>query len=241
MLYVIDILDQPGFSFPDRFRRFLRLEKLELDWTLIDGVTDTAALGRIAEQNPSGIVISGSVRGVYENPAWMSAVEALIQEAYAQNIPLIGICFGHQLLAHALGGKVAKAPAWEFGVLPVFLRKEAQHPWLKDFPSGTLTIQTHQDQVTELPPGAKALGFSRQTAYQIFSIGSCLGIQFHPEYTREDLVLLAGQRAERLIGAGSFLHQEHVEAYADAMHETDASRSVLRHFLLSEALCKLPS
>lgn len=229
--YVIDVLDQASISFPERFRRFLEVEELDIDWVLINGVQEPEKLKEIPDLSPRGIVISGSIRGVYDSLPWMFALEELIRSAHAQGIPLFGICFGHQILAHALGGKVAKAPAWEFGVFPVYRHEEQDHPWLEGFDCGTLTCQTHQDQVTELPPGAKVHGFSRQTAYQIFSIGSCLGVQFHPEYTYEDLRFLAGERAERLINAGSFLNHEHVQAFAQKLKPADTSRRILRNFL----------
>ncbi|MEZ0368823.1 MAG: type 1 glutamine amidotransferase, partial [Candidatus Sericytochromatia bacterium] len=186
-IYVIDVLDAPGYSFPERFQRFLDFEKLKLDWVLVDGVRESHLLPGLLEQNPAGIVISGSVRGVYDDLPWLTALEDLIRRAHERSVPLLGICFGHQLLARAMGGKAEKGAGWEFGVHPVYLYPEAAHPCLEGFTSGTLTVQTHQDYVVELPPGAKALGFSRQSAYQIFSLGSCLGIQFHPEYTHQDL------------------------------------------------------
>lgn len=231
-IYVIDVLDSPGYSFPERFERFLRLEGLDTPWVLVDGIRDSAALSGLLDQNPAGIVISGSVRGVYEDLPWLPAVEDLIRGAHARNLPLLGICFGHQLLARAMGGKAAKGHTWEFGVHPVYRYAEADHPWLQGFESGTLTVQTHQDYVTELPPGATALAFSRLCAYQAFSLGSCMGVQFHPEYTREDLQLLAPQRVDRFLAAGTFQTREHVLAYAAALPTADLSRVVLRNFLL---------
>ena len=230
-IYVIDVLDSPGYSFPDRFRRFLELENLAPDWQLVDGIRDSAALIELFEKQPAGIVISGSVRGVYEDLPWLPAVEDMIRRAYDRSVPLLGICFGHQLLARALGGKAEKGHTWEFGVHPVYLYPHAEHPWLAGFASGTLTVQTHQDYITELPPGAKALGLSRLSAYQIFSIGSCLGVQFHPEYTREDLQLLSGQRVQRFLDAKAFQSEAHVLGYAAALPTADLSRVVLRNFL----------
>lgn len=236
--FVVDVLDSPGYSFPERFRRFLQLEALEPDWRLVDGIGDSAALAQLMTQNPAGIVISGSVRGVYEDLAWLPAVEDLIRRAHDRGVPVLGICFGHQLIARALGGRAEKGHTWEFGVHPVYLYPEAEHPWLQGFASGTLTVQTHQDYVTELPPGARALGLSRLSAYQIFSLGSCLGVQFHPEYTREDLQLLSGQRVQRFLDARAFQTESHVLAYAAALPTADLSRVVLRNFLLSpEAVC----
>ncbi|PKL75456.1 MAG: hypothetical protein CVV27_15275 [Candidatus Melainabacteria bacterium HGW-Melainabacteria-1] len=237
-IYVIDVLDSPGYSFPERFERFLGLEQLQVDWALVDGIRDSDSLASLLDQQPAGIVISGSVRGVYEDLPWLAAVEDLIRAAHARSVPLLGICFGHQLLARAMGGQAEKGPSWEFGVHPVYLYEGAEHPWLQGFESGCLTVQTHQDYVIALPPGATALGFSRQSAYQMFSLGSCLGIQFHPEYTREDLQLLSGQRVQRFLDARAFQTEAHVRAYAAALPPADLSRIVLRNFLLApERVC----
>ena len=230
-IYVIDVLDTPVKFFEQRFRRFLSLEELELDWELVDGVNDSRTVAGLLEKQPAGIVISGSVHGVYEEPVWQQALERLIQGAYHTSVPLLGICFGHQLLAHALGGRVKKGPGWEFGVVPIFLYPGAEHPCFEQFTTATLAVQTHQDYVVELPPGAKALAFSRQAAFQSFSIGSCLGIQFHPEYTHEDMQALAIQRIQRFLDSEAFQNEAHVRAYADAMLHADHARIVLRNFL----------
>lgn len=238
MIYVIDVLDQPGVAFAERFKRFLEFEQISLDWVLIDAITETDKLENLLEQRPAGILISGSVRGVYDDLPWIKPLEAFIRRVHQADIPLFGICFGHQLLAQALGGRSGKAPNWEFGSLPVYLYPDVQHPCLEGVESGVITLQTHQDIVWELPPGAKALGFSRQTAYQIFSLGSALGIQYHPEYTREDLQEMAPTRVDRYLETGAFQTQEHVLAYAAAMAPADASRRILRNFLLNpECLC----
>lgn len=217
-LLVVDILDQPSVSFRERWCRFLALETLAPEWDYVDMIHAPDTLAAAWAARPAGVLISGSVRGIAENPPWLEAVAQVVREAHAQSVPLLGICFGHQLLAHALGGRVEKAAAWEFGCLPVFAYPEQTHPWLSDFENGTLTVQTHQDQVVSLPAGATPLLFSEQTVYQAFGIGSCLGVQFHPEYLPEDLVATGDERAALLTQPGR-------------LQPTDASRRVLRHFI----------
>ncbi|MGV3526139.1 MAG: type 1 glutamine amidotransferase [Candidatus Sericytochromatia bacterium] len=230
-LLVIDILDQPSVSFRERWCRFLALEALNPDWDYVDMVHQPESLATAWAERPSGVLISGSVRGIYENPPWLNAVADLIRQAHALSVPLLGICFGHQLLAHALGGRAEKAPAWEFGTLPVFAYPGQTHPWLAGFEDGTLTVQTHQDQVVSLPPGAVPLLFSRQTAYQAFSVGSCLGVQFHPEYLPEDLLATGRERAALFTQERCFHSHDHLNAYLGSLQPTHASRRVLRHFI----------
>lgn len=230
-LCVLDLLDQKGLSFAEHFQRFLDTEKLQLNYQVIDGIRQQDQLPDLLKQPWSGLLISGSVHGVYERSPWILAVEALIREAHARHFPVFGICFGHQLIATALGGRVEKAPRWEFGTHPVWF--SGSHPFLTGVHSGLWTIQTHQDQVTQLPPQAVSLGFSYQTAHQILACGSCFGVQFHPEYTPETLRYLAHERSQRLLQARLFLCEEHLEQYLQQLQPVDNSRQILRNFLLS--------
>ena len=230
-LCVLDLLDQGTISFAERFQSFLEAEQLEIPYQVIDGIRQQHRLSELLEESWAGLLISGSVHGVYEQTDWIQAVEALIRAAWQRHFPVFGICFGHQLIASALGGQVAKAPRWEFGTHPVFI--QAEHPYLDGLESGFWTSQTHQDQVIALPPGAEQLGFSYQTAHQILACGSCFGVQFHPEYTADTLRYLGQQRVQRFMEARIFHSPDHLEQYLAHLRPVDASRRVLRNFLLS--------
>lgn len=126
---------------------------------------------------------TGSKYSVYDKLEWIDAVSAFIRDIGETGAPFVGICFGHQMLAHAMGGEVAKASeGWGVGVLPVeVLRTE---PWMHP-PLQTFRIQhMHQDQVQTLPPHAVVLGRSPHCDIGMFRVGdSMLGIEGHPEFT----------------------------------------------------------
>ncbi|PIQ26635.1 hypothetical protein COW36_01255 [bacterium (Candidatus Blackallbacteria) CG17_big_fil_post_rev_8_21_14_2_50_48_46] len=230
-LCVLDLLDQGTISFAERFQSFLDAEDLQIEYEVIDGIRHQHELPELLNRPWSGLLISGSVHGAYEASDWIQAVEALIRQAHARNFPVFGICFGHQLIATALGGKVEKAPRWEFGTHPVYFT--GQHPFLAGVESGIWTSQTHQDQVTELPPDAQWLGFSYQTAHQIMACGSCFGVQFHPEYTPDTLRYLGEQRVQRFLEARAFHSAEHLQQFLQVLKPIASSRKILRNFLLS--------
>ncbi|MEP1443641.1 MAG: type 1 glutamine amidotransferase [Hyphomicrobiales bacterium] len=125
-------------------------------------------------------VLSGSAHGAYEEHAFIPALEKFIQDAYAANIPLVGICFGHQIMAQALGGKVVKYDGgWGLGV----------HGYQIDLGNGPEPIRinaVHQDQVVELPKGAKVFGSSPFCENAAISYqGKAISFQPHPEFGPE--------------------------------------------------------
>jgi GMP synthase (glutamine-hydrolysing) len=120
-------------------------------------------------------LITGSRHGAYEDHPWIPPLEDLIRAIRDAGRPLVGICFGHQIVAQALGGRVVKHPGgWALGRRHYRLGggEVALHAW-------------HQDQVVELPPGAEVLGESDTTAYAMLAIGDrILTVQPHPEFER---------------------------------------------------------
>ena len=126
---------------------------------------------------------SGSKYSVYDGTQWIDDLAAFIRSIHHQ--PFVGICFGHQMLAHAMGGEVAKAKqGWGVGVLPLeILKKES---WMEP-PMQQVRIQhMHQDQVQRLPEQSILLGRSPHCDVGMFRIGeTMLGIEGHPEFTVE--------------------------------------------------------
>ena len=130
-------------------------------------------------------LITGSPKGVYDKEAWIARLGDFIRETHAQQRKLVGICFGHQILAHALGGQAEKSEkGWGIGLqsLPI----TGEEPWMSPaLPQGAF-YYCHQDQVTRLPEGAKLLAGSKFCPNGMFAIGDLvLGLQAHPEFTDE--------------------------------------------------------
>lgn len=143
-----------------------------------------------AEDEESDIyLITGSNNGVYEDIPWIKALLKWIMEN-AMRRKMVGICFGHQAVAQALGGKVEKAPVgWGTGVRESRLEGEEALRW---FPSGVMRLMyNHHDQVMVLPAGAKVFASSTFCPIEGFTIGdNIITFQGHPEYVPEYAVHL---------------------------------------------------
>lgn len=130
-------------------------------------------------------VVTGSAAMVTDAAGWMEATASWLRSAVAAELPVLGICFGHQLLARALGGRAAWNPAGvEVGVVEIALTEAADDdPLLSGIPSRFPACVSHRQSVLELPPGAVQLASSAMDANQAFRVGRCAwGVQFHPEF-----------------------------------------------------------
>ena len=135
-------------------------------------------------------LITGSKHGAYDPLPFILPLEALIREIYAAKVPMVGICFGHQVIAQALGGTVIKVPAgWEVG------RKEY------DWGGETVAmIAWHQDQVVAPPYGARVLASHPRCENAALAYGdTVLTVQAHPEFGDEAVVDLANTRGPGVV------------------------------------------
>lgn len=150
-----------------------------------------------------GYIISGSRHGVYDDLPWISVLQQFIQDCWDQEVKMVGICFGHQLLAHSLGGKAEKADiGWGFGIHSTKITDKK--PWMTDTEdlNGHLynLIVIHQDQVVEIPPNFKTIGENDFCPNSMIVADSkMLGIQGHPEFSKEFCAFRADFR-RNLIG-----------------------------------------
>ncbi|TAG28406.1 MAG: type 1 glutamine amidotransferase [Rhodobacterales bacterium] len=123
-----------------------------------------------------GWLITGSRFGAYEDHPWIPPLEDFIRAAYAAHVPVVGVCFGHQIIAQAMGGRVEKfAGGWSVG------------PTEYDFGDRTYTLNAwHQDQVTEKPEGAEVVASTDFCANAALLYDDRMfTVQPHPEFRRE--------------------------------------------------------
>lgn len=132
-----------------------------------------------------GIIITGSHAMVTEQADWMKKTIDWIMQAVTQEIPILGICFGHQILAYALGGTVGYMPEGpEFGTVSFRMSADAKGDPLFGRLPQTFEVQTsHYQAVTKLPLNSIPLGCTQKDPNSSFRYGRCAwGVQFHPEY-----------------------------------------------------------
>ena len=129
-----------------------------------------------------GWLITGSRHGAYEPHDWIPPLEDFIRAAYAAHVPVVGICFGHQIMAQAFGGKVIKSPkGWGLGLQRYRLAESL--PWM-DSGEPIAVPGSHQDQVVEAPPGAKVIGGNEfcELGMLDYGEGRAISLQLHPEF-----------------------------------------------------------
>jgi len=132
-----------------------------------------------------GILITGAHEMVTDRHEWSEMTAHWLKDAVAKEIPIMGVCYGHQLLAHAMGGVVGDHPKGpEIGTVDINLTAEAKKdPVFKSMPKSFKAHVTHTQSVLTLPEGAVLLAENDYEPHHAFRIGkNAWGVQFHPEY-----------------------------------------------------------
>lgn len=144
-------------------------------------------------------VATGSSFSVYEDIDWIRNIKAFIRDIHAANLYFIGFCFGHQLMAEALGGKVEKAVdiGWCVGVHQFKVHRIVR--WMRPTKTVVNFLMMCQDQVTELPKNAKVLGGNEMCPNAIIQVGQrMMSIQAHPEFSKAYNRILMEGRVDRM-------------------------------------------
>ena len=130
-----------------------------------------------------GYLVTGSAYGVYDDAHFIPRLMAFIRKIFAAGKPLVGICFGHQIVAHALGGNAAKFDdGWGIGTMPIKMVGAVE--WIPSDIDQLDLIHVHQDKVMTLPPDAVRLAQSDFCKNAAFAISKqVFAIQGHPEFT----------------------------------------------------------
>lgn len=174
-----DWIEEHG-EMADPFPRFLNQVTSELTYKVYK-----AHIGQIPQHADEcdAWLITGSPLSVYERPVWVIALSDFLVNAVKKR-PVVGICFGHQLLHDALGGKVEHTKTWGIGVQQYDLQERPDWaPGDETQPAFNL-IAFHQDQVTQAAPHTKVLASNDFCPFAITTIGdNVFTIQAHPEMT----------------------------------------------------------
>jgi GMP synthase (glutamine-hydrolysing) len=187
-----------------------------------------------ADENPGaptdwdGIVVTGSPAMVSDREQWSELTADWLLQAVRHSVPVLGVCYGHQLLAHALGGVAGdRLQGRESGTFEVILCPEAKSdPLFSGLPARFPAQLTHRQSALRLPDDAVLLAYSDNEPHQAFRVGDCAwAVQFHPEFTAEVMRLYLETQAPALANEGQ--SPEHLLAQ---VRQTPAAASLLQKF-----------
>ncbi len=206
---------RPAYGdYPDLFARLLAGRDLTFrTFAVVDGEFPEGP------HDAEGWLITGSRHGAYDDLPWIARLEDLIREIHAASVPLVGICFGHQIIAQALGGKVEKfAGGWSVGRT------------LYDFGGEAMALNAwHQDQVTVAPEGARVVARSEFCEIAALAYGDDIfTIQPHPEFSADFVTDLAQARGRGVVPDRLL---DDAAANADEpLHDADLAARIARFF-----------
>lgn len=163
-----------------------------------------------------GWVLTGSVSSVNDGEPWMLQLADLVRQIDQRRVPLAGLCFGHQMVAHALGGKVGLSPGgWRIGTASTHYTEAL--PFMQPA-QGTISLfAAHQEQVLQPPPGARVVGGDNFAPVGALAIGSHIfTTQYHPELSLDFMRVLLDACADEWPAALVAQARQQIEAPVDA-------------------------
>jgi len=175
----------------------------------------------------AGLVLTGSSSSVTERAPWMLRFEEYLRACVAAGVPLLGVCFGHQILAQALGGMVAKNPRGrEIGTREVSVAEGTTDPLFAGLGARFDVSTTHVDTVVELPPGARVLASTDLEPHAAYALPRVRCVQFHPEIDGDAMRSWVELRRPLIEAEGLDYRAIHAAA-----REAPAGPSILRSFV----------
>ncbi|ULJ66975.1 glutamine amidotransferase [Wielerella bovis] len=185
------------------------------------------AMGGEKPQSPeqySGVILTGSHAMVSDKEAWSEATAQWLREAVAADLPVFGICYGHQLLAHALDGESDYNPKGaEIGTFAIQTTAAAQDdPLFCDLPKEFAAQTSHSQSALKLPANAVALANNSHENHHAFRFGRhAWGVQFHPEFNAQTMSAYTKHQADKLTDEAATLA---------AITETPEAERLLQRF-----------
>ncbi|GAA5443298.1 hypothetical protein Misp06_01474 [Microbulbifer sp. NBRC 101763] len=168
-------------EYPEMFAELLRSQDSGLEFA-----TYEVQHGQYPEQidEVDAYLITGSKTGVYDDKEWIPPLMQFVRKLHDVKKPTIGICFGHQLIAQALGGRTRKSDkGWGLGVHTYEMQETPS--WMSEPLNNFSLLVTHQDQVEALPPGGRVLASSEFCPMAMLQVDDhMLSFQAHPEFTK---------------------------------------------------------
>ena len=181
-----------------------------------------------AAEDLAGVVITGAAAMVSDRESWSEHTGQWLKQVVDKGIPVLGVCYGHQLLAQALGGKVGLNPAGrQIGTVKGELLDTSKNdPLLGQLPDTFPAQTSHSEVVLELPPGAESLATSPLTDnFAIRFAENVWGVQFHPEFSTAVMSEYIRYRADAIREEG-----QSPEQLLDKITDTEVANSVLMKF-----------
>lgn len=176
----------------------------------------------------SGVILTGSPAMVTDKESWSVMLEKWLPELVTRSIPVLGVCYGHQLLAESLGGRVGNHPCGkEIGTVSIQLSHQAaDDPLFRGISPLFQAHVTHTQSALKLPTDAVLLAANDYEPHHAFRVGPCAwGIQFHPEFDADIMRAYINQQREALMDIG-----KNPETLLKQICETPDSTLVLIRF-----------
>lgn len=215
--------DGGGASELSCFARAMRLD--ESRFRVIDAVARAPVPAML--DGMDAVLFGGSRFSVFEDMPHLAELVAAVREAKDRRLPMFGVCFGAQLMAHAFDGEVVRDEAkQEYGTFDIRCSDDAMFDLLfADMPDAFAAQCAHHDRIAKLPANATLLATSERCGVQAFVMpGDAYGVQFHPERSREDF--------DRLLAAGGdYAEGVPAESIRPRLRESPHAEALLARFI----------